>query len=130
ENIARRIAVDRARKKDFLFSRDILEMEKKLSEALGTRVMIEPKEHGGKISIDFAAEDDLRVIFNQIAERIAPEKSSSSGYGDFSAEKSPEVASPSLGKPPSEDISPAQELDDRSAQEKERDENTFNPENF
>ncbi len=155
EAIARRIATDRVRKKEYMYSPEILQMERDLSEALGTRVAIEPKEHGGKLSIDYMSEEDLRALLYGLAERMtAAAKSASSGYGDLSTDKSPEVASPSLGKPPTEailpspgssemppapevseeasvsDVSPAQQLDDRSADEKFNDENTFDPNSF
>ncbi|MGH7141499.1 MAG: ParB/RepB/Spo0J family partition protein, partial [Minisyncoccia bacterium] len=47
ENIARRIAYDRVRKKEYLYSPELIAMEKELSDRLGTRVMIETKENGG-----------------------------------------------------------------------------------
>jgi hypothetical protein len=37
EMIARRIAVDKVRKKEYLFAPEILEMERELTSALGTR---------------------------------------------------------------------------------------------
>lgn len=131
ENMARRIAVDRVRKKEYLFSPEVLQMERELSQALGTRVAIEPKENGGKLAIDYSNEDDLRTILNQLAARLAAAQQnqmdgggfSSDGEktsGDFRAEKSP--------YPESADS--AQQLDDRSRDEKERDENTFDPSNF
>ena len=46
ESIARRIAFDKVRKKEYLYAPEILEMERELSDALGTRVNIEPKENG------------------------------------------------------------------------------------
>ena len=51
ESIARRIAYDRVRKKEYLYAPELLEMERDLSEKLGTRVMIEPKEGGGKLTM-------------------------------------------------------------------------------
>ncbi len=71
ESIARRIAYDKVRKKEYIYAPEILEMERELTEALGTRVAIEPKEHGGKLSIDFFNEDDLRVIFVALQARLA-----------------------------------------------------------
>ncbi|OIO31912.1 MAG: hypothetical protein COZ49_01340 [Candidatus Yonathbacteria bacterium CG_4_10_14_3_um_filter_47_65] len=62
EGIARRIAYDKVRKKDRTFDPEIIEMEERLSEELGTRVYIDQKEVGGKITIDFFSEDDLRNI--------------------------------------------------------------------
>lgn len=71
ESIARRIAFDKVRKKEYLYAPEILQMERELTEALGTRVAIEPKENGGKLSIDFMSEDDLRVLFSALAHRIS-----------------------------------------------------------
>lgn len=66
EKAARRIAVERVRKKELLPDPEIIEMEEKLQEALGTRVRIERKENGGQIMIDFFTNDDLRVILDSI----------------------------------------------------------------
>ncbi|MDE2213426.1 MAG: ParB/RepB/Spo0J family partition protein [Patescibacteria group bacterium] len=111
ESIARRIAFDRVRKKEYLYAPEILEMEKELTEKLGTRVTIEPKENGGKLSIDFFGEDDLRALFASLGSMLAsgaeekPAPSESSGENTVT-------------------------LDDRPAEEKERDENSFDPGSF
>jgi hypothetical protein len=152
ESIARRIAFDRVRKKEYLYSPEIIEMERELGEALGTRVAIETKENGGKLSIDFTNEDDLRVIFNQLAAKIASPKVSSLPVGSqqgtpgtpFSDEngqvlgQSPAEPLPPSIATPSEELSStevsqevsAESLDDRTKEEKERDENTFDPSSF
>jgi len=111
ENIARRIAVDRVRKKEYLFTPEVIQMERDLAQALGTRVAIEPKENGGKLSIDFTHDDDLRVLFVQLAARIA------AGQPDqnFPADIVEETPAP---------------LDDRSKDEIEKDENTFDPSSY
>jgi len=108
ESIARRIAFDKVRKKEYLYSPEIMDMERELTEALGTRVAIEPKENGGKLSIDFMNEDDLRVVFIRLAARIKTAQ---------------EPAAPAEGAsvPPE---------DDRSREEKNADENTFDPNTF
>ncbi|MDO8548087.1 MAG: ParB/RepB/Spo0J family partition protein, partial [bacterium] len=108
EGIARRIAFDKVRKKEYLYSPDVLAMEKELTEALGTRVAIEHKENGGKLSIDFMTEDDLRIIFSQLSNRIDAAKKES-------VPTSVEGLSPStsLGATGSEPV------DDRTKQEKE-----------
>ncbi|MEA3398959.1 MAG: ParB/RepB/Spo0J family partition protein [Patescibacteria group bacterium] len=62
EKYARRIAVDRVRKKEYIPDPEVSEMEKKLQEALGTRVFIDKKENGGQITIDFFSNDDLKMI--------------------------------------------------------------------
>ena len=66
ENIARRIAYDKARKKDRFFDPDIAEIEGSLAETLGTRVQIEKREVGGKISIDFFSFEELQAIMEHI----------------------------------------------------------------
>jgi hypothetical protein len=69
EGISRRVAVDRARK---VVSPEIVEMEQKFTEKLGTRVQIDQKEQGGKIVIDFFSPDDLRMIFDMIEKGQVP----------------------------------------------------------
>ena len=108
ESIARRIAFDRVRKKEYLYSPEVLQMERELGQVLGTRVAIEVKEYGGKLTIDFTNEEDLRVLFGQIAHKMSGVK----------LEDSTETPS---ALPP---------LDDRSKEEKILDENSFNPNNF
>ncbi len=61
EQIARRIAVEKVRKKE-LIDPDIVQIEKMLAETLGTRVIIERKEKGGRIHIEFFSNDDLRNL--------------------------------------------------------------------
>lgn len=66
EAIARRVAYDKVRKKEKIIDPEIVEMEQKLAETLGTRVQIEKRDNmgktGGKIVIDFFSPDDLRSI--------------------------------------------------------------------
>lgn len=62
EAISRRIAYDRVRKKNRAINPEIMEMEERLSETLGTRVQIERREKGGKIMIDFFSPEDLNAI--------------------------------------------------------------------
>ena len=121
ESIARRIAYDKVRKKEYLYSPEILDMESELTEALGTRVAIEPKERGGKLSIDFMSEDDLRVLFTALQARI--EKGAVSAQ-----EKVLGSASPQPDHFPEQ--TPAPGLDDRSKDEITKDENTFDPNSF
>ncbi|MCR4325789.1 MAG: ParB/RepB/Spo0J family partition protein [Patescibacteria group bacterium] len=60
EQVARRIATDRARKPDL--TPELLLLERELTESLGTRVRIEKKQDGGKVLIDFFSVDDLSHI--------------------------------------------------------------------
>ncbi|MES3005453.1 MAG: ParB/RepB/Spo0J family partition protein [Patescibacteria group bacterium] len=64
EQLARKVAVDRVRKKEFMPDPELLELEGKLNNALGTRVQIERKDTGGKVVIDFFTNDDLRHILS------------------------------------------------------------------
>jgi len=66
ELIARKIATDRARKKEIIFDPEISALEEKFSESLGTRVHIEKGDKGGKITIDFFSNDDVRAILDML----------------------------------------------------------------
>ena len=66
EIIARKIAVDKVRKKDYGFDPEVAEIEKKFADSLGTRVHIERKEVGGKLTIDFFSKDDLKTILDMM----------------------------------------------------------------
>jgi len=65
EQIARHIAHDKVRKK-LPPDPEIDRIEKELAESLGTRVLIERKQSGGKIVIDFFSADDLRVLLDRV----------------------------------------------------------------
>ena len=131
ESIARRIAFDKVRKKEYIYAPEILEMERELTEALGTRVAIEPKEHGGKLTIDFFSEDDLQTLFAALASRIAKaqaEKAAAGvvGEGEVAAVEADTASS----EPEVSGETVVEELDDRSKEEKTLDENTFDASNF
>lgn len=68
EGIARRIAEDRARKKPL--PPDMLELERTLTETLGTRVTIQPKDQGGKVTIDFYDSNDIRSILDRLQHNL------------------------------------------------------------
>ena len=63
EGIARHIAVERARK---LIDQELIDIEGLFKEKLGTRVRIEKKEEGGRVTIDFFNKDDLRALLERI----------------------------------------------------------------
>src|SRR3989344_2294494 len=48
ELISRKIAFERARKKEFMIDPELAELEEKIAQSLGTRVAIERRENGGK----------------------------------------------------------------------------------
>ncbi len=64
ESIARHIAVERARK---LIDQELIDIEDQFKEKLGTRVRIEKKENGGRVTIDFFNKDDLLALLERIA---------------------------------------------------------------
>ncbi len=66
EQISRRIAVEKIRRHDKAYDPEILELEKQASARLGTRVQIEPREVGGRVSIEFMSEGDLRKILSML----------------------------------------------------------------
>lgn len=66
EKLARKIAYDRVRKKEFMPDPEITELEEEFQEKLGTRVHIDRKELGGQIKIDFFSTEDLREILDLI----------------------------------------------------------------
>jgi ParB family chromosome partitioning protein len=66
EQIARKIAVEKVRKHDDAVDPELLALEAKLKESLGTRVRVERKQVGGKITIDFFSNDDLNVLIDMM----------------------------------------------------------------
>ena len=86
EGIARHIAVERARK---LIDQELIDIEDQFKEKLGTRVRIEKKEEGGRVTIDFFNKDDLRslldrIISNAVEEKILAEDKSQTDENDGS----------------------------------------------
>lgn len=63
ERIVRKIATDKVRKKDPMeFDSELIEMEKKFMETLGTRVQIQKTDYGGKLTIDYFSVEDLEAM--------------------------------------------------------------------
>ncbi len=90
ENIARHIAVERARK---LIDPELIDIEDKFKETLGTRVRIEKTsakagqgegEGGGRVTIDFFSKEDLRALLDKLTG--AAEKEGGSGFVDVDKE--------------------------------------------
>ena len=80
EQIARRIAFEKVRKKDHFMTPEVVDMEEKLAETLGTRVQIEPRERGGRIWIDYFSHEELLAL--SIAIRKAGEEKTHKGMFD------------------------------------------------
>ncbi len=81
EGIARHIAVERARK---LIDQELIDIEGQFKEKLGTRVRIEKKDEGGRVTIDFFNKDDLRALLERI---IADTEMSQSAVPELSIEE-------------------------------------------
>jgi ParB family chromosome partitioning protein len=130
ESLARRIAYDKVHRKPFMLDIATQEMEEKLTETLGTRVSIERKENGGKITIDFFSQDDLNGILDLIKSN---QKKSPTEMLDRHIEKNPTppenkfipkyVRDPNIANPEKIEAEP-ENLDDRTPEEIKKDENT------
>lgn len=121
ERIARRIAQDKVRNKEYIADPETLELEGKLKETLGTRVHIERKEVGGYITIDFFSNDDLKTILDAISNT---EKSNLSMLEKYES---------TVEKAPVESKEEVEILDDRSMDEvkkSEEDTDLYNLKNF
>lgn len=68
EQMARRIATDRIRKHDK--TPEMMEIEKSLTETLGTRVLIENRPQGGRVLIEFFSPEDLSNIVAALAAEV------------------------------------------------------------
>jgi hypothetical protein len=68
ERISRKIATEKVRKKDWGVDPELIEIEKQFTSTLGTRVQILKTDFGGKLTIDYFSQDDLRKILDVIAE--------------------------------------------------------------
>lgn len=66
ERIARGIAKEKVRKHELLPDPEIEEIETKLGESLGTRVRIDKKDFGGKLTIDFFSKEDLDSLIQAL----------------------------------------------------------------
>lgn len=143
ERIAREIAKEKVRNRTLLPDPEIEEIQNKLQDSLGTRVHIDRKNEGGKITIDFFSNEDLRTILdfieskgsnggiNMLERHIAKTEgnlpSEESLLNDETIEKEPEGLS-------AEDVMKEVEmLDDRSKDElvkSEEDADLYNVSNF
>lgn len=67
ERIVRKIATDKVRKKNpGEFDAELIEIEKKFMETLGTRVQIQKTDYGGRLTIDYFSVDDLEGMLTRM----------------------------------------------------------------
>ena len=137
EKLARKIAYDRVRKKEFMPDPEITELEEEFQEKLGTRVHIDKKELGGQIKIDFFSTEDLRTILDLIQKSTIEKKPEEMLENYIVQNSSNEVpgtgiplGSPVPGTVP--EISEEIPLDDRTKNEKDEEDTTdlYNISNF
>lgn len=77
ERIVRKIATDKVRKKNpGEFDATLIDLEKRFTETLGTRVQIQKTDFGGKLTIDYFSEEDLESILKRIKEEAAEQSGS------------------------------------------------------
>lgn len=74
ERIARTIATDKVRKKDFHQDADIIDIEKRFMDTLGTRVKIQRTDFGGRLTIDYFSVGDLEHILERMKAEATVEK--------------------------------------------------------
>lgn len=74
ERIARKIATDKIRKHHAdEFDPQLIDIEKRFTETLGTRVVIQKTDFGGKLTIDYFSTDDLEILLERIKQERALE---------------------------------------------------------
>jgi hypothetical protein len=118
ERIARGIAKEKVRKHELLPDPEIEELETKLGEALHTRVRIDRKDFGGKLTIDFFSREDLATLVHALESKDVA-----------LSESLPEVslASPEEIK---EDVDMLDDRDEAEKQKSEEDADLYNISNF
>jgi len=92
EQAVRSIATEKVRKHDK--TPEMLELEKSLTETLGTRVIIENRPNGGRVLIDFFSPEDLVHIAEAIAARQAAAVESTTAPAPETQEDTASVQAP------------------------------------
>ena len=127
ERLARKIAYDRVRKKEFMPDPEIIELEEEFQEKLGTRVHIDRKELGGQIKIDYFSTEDLRAILDLI-NKSTIEKKPNEMMDKYVTQN---VPAPIPKAMEGGTLNPEMPLDDRSKEEKKEDDaELYNLSNF
>jgi ParB family chromosome partitioning protein len=127
EKMARKVAVDRVRKKEYMPDPEISMMEEKLQETLGTRVHIEKGAVGGQITIDFFSNEDLATILDMIKSNEKADKHAM--FKKYEASQPQSVSEPTT----KEEIFDEAPIDDRTKdeiQKSEEEADLYNISNF
>jgi ParB family chromosome partitioning protein len=93
ESLARRVAYEKIRKKSLMSNPEVIDLEERLATSLGTRVHIEPKEKGGKITIDYFSHDELLAL-TTLLKRAGTEKTHEGMFDKIRKEMDIDSASP------------------------------------
>lgn len=126
EKLARKVAYDRIRKKEWMPDPEMIELEEEFQEKLGTRVHIDRRELGGQIKIDFFSNEDLREILSLI-QKSNIQKAPAQMLENHIASATNE----SGAKPVDDEVVLDAPLDDRSKDEIEKDDaDLYNISNF
>jgi ParB family chromosome partitioning protein len=99
EQLARRIATDKIRKHNK--TPEMMEIEKSLTETLGTRVVIENRPKGGRVLIEFFSPEDLSNIVSALAQE-AGQSAPEVAVAEVPVESKEEP--PPVAKEPAEDL--------------------------
>lgn len=108
ERIARSIAQERVRS-HHRKTREMVELEKSLTETLGTRVIIETNAEGGRLLIEFFSPDDLQQLVDALAAEHEAAKTQALGAPDTfpvypnTSQVSDDPVPPAAPEEPSED---------------------------
>lgn len=71
ERAARRYAQDKIRNRKYKSNPEITEMERTFSERLGTRVQIDQRDKGGRITIEYFSPEDLQSLIGMLERKQA-----------------------------------------------------------
>lgn len=105
ERIARSIAQERVHKQHRK-SPEMVEIEKTLTESLGTRVIIETNAEGGRLLIDFFSPDDLQLLVTALAaqqEETAADLENAMPVFPNTTQLEGDIIAPAAPEEPSED---------------------------
>lgn len=100
ERIVRKIATDRVRKKNPQeFDSELIEIEKRFSEALGTRVQIQKTDFGGKVTIDYFSVDDLSQMLTRMQADLEEKSNTAAELAKLAAHTPLQPENTNEGKP-------------------------------
>lgn len=104
EQISRRIAVEKVRKKERAYDPDIVALENEVSERLGTRVRVEPTGLGGRIMIDYFSPEDIKKILALLNQKSEDARGDAHDTGNLAAHPTPSDLQPAVPKDGDDDL--------------------------